>query len=454
MLGKFFGSEFGKGLVAGAAKGFEKGFADDIERTKDNVDRLILTAYEGGVESKKEFDRVYKDNRKIVDQIIANLGGAEGADNPRAIDAAQGLISDQGLDGALKYSENLSNQFQLLGRDPIKSLGLAQRTNHSTPLTADLLTKSTVPPIAIPNIKELAKDADVGIMKFFGEDDYTPSTVESQAKALLRARGIDPNKGDLNLPPALSVKINPLILGMQSNPVNEVIRLQNYLEDNQENMSNDEENMVKDMIQAQQSIINRQSAIKNQRIPGPFSETEEGHYRKFIIGQITDKFKIQVTRNDITGAYITIGEKNQKRALVTKYVNNLIRQLDDAARKGILTKQGNFMTVVSEAIYGNKKLIVLDGQLVTDENENFFGDLDGDGVDDSEILGKGAKKQIGPIDPKKTRSNEEIIKEIRRNGKNTVIGTKAFNELVKNIQDKQKISNLQDAINEANKLIK
>tara|TARA_Y100001972_G_C7585677_1_gene293654 strand:- start:323 stop:982 length:660 start_codon:yes stop_codon:yes gene_type:complete len=219
-------------------------------------------------------------------------------------------------------------------------------------------------------------------------------------------------------------------------------------------MSNDEENMVKDMIQAQQSIINRQSAIKNQRIPGPFSETEEGHYRKFIIGQITDKFKIQVTRNDITGAYITIGEKNQKRALVTKYVNNLIRQLDDAARKGILTKQGNFMTVVSEAIYGNKKLIVLDGQLVTDENENFFGDLDGDGVDDSKILGKGAKKQRDPIDPKKTRSNEEIIKEIRRNGKNTVIGTKAFNELVKNIQDKQNISNLQDAINEANKLIK
>ena len=454
MLGKFFGSEFGKGLVAGAAKGFEKGFADDIERTKDNVDRLVLTSYEGGVEAKKEFDRVYKDNRKIVDQIIANLGGAQGADNPRAIDAAQGLISDQGLDGALKYSENLSNQFQLLNRDPIKSLELGKRTNHSTPLTADLLTKSTVPPVAIPNIKELAKDADVGIMRFFGDDDYTPSTVESQAKALLRARGIDPNKGDLNLPPALSVKINPLILGMQSNPVNEVIRLQNYLEDNQETMSNDEENMVKDMIQAQQSIINRQSAIKNQRIPGPFNDIEEGRYRKFIIGQITDKFKIQVKRNDITGAYITIGEKNEKRDLVTKYVNKLIRQLDDAARKGILSKQGNFMTVISEAIYGNKKLTVLNDELVTDENENFFGDLDGDGVDDSKILGKGAKKQRDPIDPKKTRSNEEIIKEIRRNGKNTVIGTKAFNELVKNIQDKQNISNLQDAINEANKLIK
>jgi len=448
MLGKFFGSEFGKGLIAGAAEGFADQFQDDIDRTKDNVDRLVLESYKGGVESKKEFDKVYKENRKIVDQIVANLGGAEGADNPRAIDAAQGLISDQGLDGALKYSENLSNQFQLLGRDPIKSLGIAQRTNHSTPLTADLLTKSTVPPVAIPNIKELAKDADVGIMKFFGEDDYTASTVESQAKALLRARGIDPNKGDLNLPPALSVKINPLIAGMQNNPVNEIIRLQNYIEDNEDTMTNAEENMVKDMIQAQQSIINRQNKIKSQRIPGPLEEAEENNYRKFIIGEITDKFNITVKRNDFTGAYITIGEKNDKRTLVTQYVNKLMRQLDDAARKGILSKQGNFMTVISEAIYGDKKLIVVDGELVTDDQSNFFSE------DDSKILGKGKEKQKGVVGEKQTRSNAEIIKEIRRNGKNTVIGTKAFNELVENIQNTQNIQNLQDAINEANKLIK
>ena len=448
MLGKFFGSEFGKGLVAGAAEGFADQFQDDINRTKDNVDRLVIESYKGGVESKKEFDKVYKENRKIVDQIVANLGGAEGADNPRAIDAAQGLISDQGLDGALKYSENLSNQFQLLGRDPIKSLGIAQRTNHSTPLTADLLTKSTVPPVAIPNIKELAKDADVGIMKFFGEDDYTASTVESQAKALLRARGIDPNKGDLNLPPALSVKINPLIAGMQNNPVNEIIRLQNYIEDNEDTMTNTEENMVKDMIQAQQSIINRQNKIKSQRMPGPLEEAEENNYRKFIIGEITDKFNITVKRNDFTGAYITIGEKNNKRTLVTQYVNNLMRQLDDAARKGILSKQGNFMTVISEAIYGDKKLIVVDGELVTDDQSNFFSE------DDSKILGKGKEKQKGVVGEKQTRSNAEIIKEIRRNGKNTVIGTKAFNELVENIQNTQNIPNLQDAINEANKLIK
>jgi len=447
MLGKFFGSEFGKGLVAGAAKGFEKGFADDIERTKDNVDRLVLTAYEGGVESKKEFDKVYKENRKIVDKIIANLGGAQGADNPRAVDAAQGLIADQGLDGALAYSENLSGQFQLLGRDPIKSLGLAQRTNHSTPLTADLLTKSTVPPVAIPNIKELAKSADVGIMKFFGDDDYTPSTVESQAKALLRARGIDPNKGDLNLPPALSVKIDPLIAGMQNNPVNEIIRLQNYLEDNEDTMDTATENKVKDMIQAQQSIINRQNAIKNQRVPGPLNETEEGHYRKFIIGEITDKFNIKVKRNDFTGAYISIGEKNSKRALVIQYVNNLIRQLGDAATKGILSKQGNFMTVVSEAIYGDKKLIVVDGELVTDDTNKFFSE------DDSKILSKGTNP-IKPVIEGKTKTNAQLIQEIKdAGGKNTTQGTKLFNELVDNIMKNKKIQ-FRSAQSEALNLLK
>ena len=450
MLGKFFGSEFGKGLVAGAAEGFAEGFEDDIDRTKDNVDRLVLESYKGGVESKKEFDRVYKDNRKIVDQIIANLGGAQGADNPRAIDAAQGLISDQGLDGALKYSENLSNQFQLLGRDPIKSLGLAQRTNHSTPLTADLLTKSTVPPVAIPNIKELAKDADVGIMKFFGDDDYTSSTVESQAKALLRARGIDPNKGDLNLPPALSVKINPLIAGMQNNPVNEIIRLQNYIEDNQETMSNDEENMVKDMIKAQQSIINRQNKIKSQRVPGPLEEAEEANYRKFIIGQITNKFNIRVKRNDFTGAYETIGEKNDKRALVTQYVNNLMRQLNDAAIKGILSNQGNFNTVISEAIYGDKKLIVVDGELVTDDQSTFFK------KEDADILGKGATEQKGVLDNNKTetKTTSQLVQEIKNvGGKNNQAGTKLFNELVETIM-KNKKTQFRSAQAEALELIK
>ena len=32
----------------------------------------------------------------------------------------------------------------------------------------------------------------------------------------MRARGIDPEKGDLNLPPAVAVKIDPLVAGIAS----------------------------------------------------------------------------------------------------------------------------------------------------------------------------------------------------------------------------------------------
>ena len=43
-LGKALGldSEFGKGLIGGAATALDKGFQDDISRTKDNVDNLVL----------------------------------------------------------------------------------------------------------------------------------------------------------------------------------------------------------------------------------------------------------------------------------------------------------------------------------------------------------------------------------------------------------------------------
>ena len=92
---------------------------------------------------------------------------------------------------------------------------MAKKVNHSTPLSADLLTKSTVPAITIPDFQELTKGADVGIMRFFGDKDYTPNLIETRAKNLMRARGIDPNKGDLDLPPAVAIKIDPLIAGMK-----------------------------------------------------------------------------------------------------------------------------------------------------------------------------------------------------------------------------------------------
>ena len=389
MLGKFFGSEFGKGLVAGAAKGFEKGFADDIERTKDNVDRLVLTSYEGGVEAKKEFDRVYKDNRKIVDQIIANLGGAEGADNPDAIYAAQGLIADQTLTGALEYSEKLKKHYQDYNYDPIEMLQMGKKTNHSTPMTADLLTKSTVPAISIPDIKELAKGADVGIMKFFGEKDYTAGTVDTRAKSLLRARGIDINKTDLDLPPAVSVKIDPLIAGMKSNPIDEKIRLQ-VMYENADKTDVNRMALLKNMMNVQNSIINRIRKEKETRLPGPLNDTEAKYYGNLAVKAMLDRFNIRADSNT-RGEYIMNKVKAEKRNLILKYQGIILDKIKDGAVKGLLGKQGNFYTEVINAIANDKNLVVVDGLFTTGDTSLFESkDLDvlNKGIDPLKKLGK------------------------------------------------------------------
>ena len=449
LFSNLFGGEFAKGLVAGTAKGLEKGFADDIERTKNNVDNLVIESYKGAVESKKEFDRIYKENRKIVDQIIANLGGEQGADNKDAIYAAQGLIADQGLDGALKYSENLVSAFNFTGTPPIKNLQMGKRTNHSTPLTADLLTKSTAPAITIPDFQELTKGADVGIMRFFGDKDYTPNLIETRAKNLMRARGIDPNKGDLDLPPAVAIKIDPLIAGMQTNPVNEVIRLQNFLADNKD-MSSETEARVKNMINVQQNIIDRQNKLKTQRAPGPFNEAEAKEYMKFITDQIVSAFDINVKRNDFTGAYVSIGDKNKKNKLVMNYVNKIMVTLNDAAKKGTLTKQGNFMTIVSQAILANKKLVDVNGVLTTVDDDVIFNQTDFD------TLKKKTTSQLPPPGSGNlsTMSQSQLVSTIKSLQSNTPKRTKAMDALVKLIIQNRKAQGTPVGYNEAMNIAK
>ena len=67
-LGKTLGlnSEFGKGLIGGLASSVDKGIQDDMKRTQDNVDNLVVETYKGAVENKKEFDKMYKDNKKLL----------------------------------------------------------------------------------------------------------------------------------------------------------------------------------------------------------------------------------------------------------------------------------------------------------------------------------------------------------------------------------------------------
>ena len=52
-LGKSLGlsSSFGQGLVGGFAKAVDVSIQDDMKRTQDNIDNLVIETYKGAVES-------------------------------------------------------------------------------------------------------------------------------------------------------------------------------------------------------------------------------------------------------------------------------------------------------------------------------------------------------------------------------------------------------------------
>lgn len=70
LFSNLFGGEFAKGLVTGTAKGLERGFADDIERTKNNVDNLVIESYKGAVESKKNLTEYIKRTEKLLIRLL------------------------------------------------------------------------------------------------------------------------------------------------------------------------------------------------------------------------------------------------------------------------------------------------------------------------------------------------------------------------------------------------
>ena len=116
-LGKSLGldTDFGKGLIGGVAKSAAEGIREDRKRTQDNIDNLVIETYKGAVESKKEFDKMYKENKKIVENIAANMGGEQGIKHPQALQAAQTLINLKGIDGAFELAQDYNKAFRMYG---------------------------------------------------------------------------------------------------------------------------------------------------------------------------------------------------------------------------------------------------------------------------------------------------------------------------------------------------
>ena len=227
-LGKSLGldTDFGKGLVGGIAKSAAEGIREDRKRTQDNIDNLVIETYKGAVESKKDFDKMYKENKKVIENIAANMGGDEGINHPEALRAAQTLINQQGIDGAFELAQKYNKIYNHTGKHPTKSL-LGDQTGKSTPISLSALTKSTITPIAIPDPSQLGESTAVGLMKlpFFGGAKRASKDINDRAMALLEARGIDVNEQTIDIPPALKGNIDPVILGMRDNPTEEKARL-------------------------------------------------------------------------------------------------------------------------------------------------------------------------------------------------------------------------------------
>ena len=389
-LGKALGldSEFGKGLVAGTAKGLDVGFKDQIKRTKDNIDNLVNVSYQGAVEDQKRYNKDLKNNKETIDQIIANVGGDKGASHPRAVDAAQTLIKQYGgLKGALSYSENLLNMSKFSGEHPISILELGERTNNNNPLSAMALAKSTVDPVVLPDVGALGKDAAVGIMKldFFGGGDFAEKEISTRAAALLKARGINIDETEMDLPPALKANIDPLIVGMRANTTEEKARLHimhNRL-DKKDPEYNTKSARILDMIK---NINNIEKDMKSP-IAG-LSDTSIKSNFNFLEREITQQhFGTDGLKTNDLGQYIGPNVKIEQLKVIKRHAAYYVNKMNQAARMQKVTsaEAGSILTKIREAVEKGKQVIIGEDGKVYISTESIFNQSGYEG--DKAILG-------------------------------------------------------------------
>ena len=434
-LGKALGldSEFGKGLIAGTATGFAEGFEDDIKRSKDNVDNLLAISYKGAVADKKRRDQELKANKEIIDEIVGNLSVSQSKDKQSVLEATRGLIDKYNLKGALQYSQNLKTQWAKTNRDPFDAIEIGERTNHSTPLSAELLSESITDPITIPDIQQMAKNANVGIMKVFGSTDEKVERIGNRAKDMIKAYGIDINANNLDLPPAAKVNISPLIMGTLDNPVHEIIRIQNYLEVNKDTITPKEEKLALSMLDAQRAIINTDRKIREARIPKPLDRAEYRAFRLGVLELFGQELNFKASYDEKKEKYVTLGLQKEKEEVVFKYVNDLMDKIDDAAKAGAVGAKQNTMRIIQESIFGNKALTLVDGILTTDSTTKLFSD------EDARILGMSTRPLV--VNNTRTGNNNnnivanldsqklDLIRIVKEKGFNSPEGTEAVDAL-------------------------
>jgi hypothetical protein len=395
-LGKALGlnKQFAEGLVGGFAKSVDVGIQEDMKRTQDNIDNLVIETYKGAVESKKEFDKMYKENKKLVENIAANLGGDQGVQHPQALQAAQTLINLKGLDGAFKVAQDYNKAFRFYGKDPIKSL-LADETGDVTPITLSALTKSTVTPVSMPDITELGKSAPVGFMKsnFLGPAQDASSEITTRAEALIKARGIDVNEQTIELPPAVKGKIDPLILGMKENPIEEKARLITILKNAERDgtLTKEKEADIKSMMDVTEGIIRGLKSKKGMDFNATTSASNK------INESLVGIYNIKQKRNKF-GVYVGADAEASQLKVLDRATRYYLKFVEEATYNGDLEDGNSNFLKINEAIATNKQLI---GVTI---NGKYTIQI----VEDSELLDAESRKILNPNDPK-TPDPKQII---------------------------------------------
>lgn len=430
-LGKSLGlnRQFVEGLAGGFASSVDKGIQEDMKRTQDNVDNLVVETYKGAVESKKEFDKMYKENKKLVENIAANMGGEEGINHPQALQAAQTLINLKGLDGAFEIAQDYNKAFRFYGKHPTKSL-LADETGNSTPITLSALTKSTVTPIAMPDISELGKSAPVGFMKsnFFGPSQDVSSEVSSRAEALIKARGIDVNEETIELPTALKGKIDPLILGMKENPVEEKARLLTILgnADRDGTLTKEKEADIKSMIDVTEGIIRGLKSKKGMDFNATTSASNK------INESLVGVYNIKQKRNKF-GVYVGADAQENQIKILDKATRYYLKFVEEATFNGDLEDGNSNFLKINEAIATNKQLI---GVTI---NGKYTIQI----VEDSEFLDAESRKILNPKDTKqldpKQKLEEKKIKDISTLSPSQIVGEVKNLPNVKSLNSKTRV---------------
>ena len=282
------------------------------------------------------------------------MGGEQGINHPQALQAAQTLINLKGLDGAFTVAQDYNKAFRMYGKHPTKSL-LADETGNGTPITLSALTKSTVAPMAIPNASKLGESANVGFMKmdFFGGKDSSSSEITTRAQALIKARGIDINEQTIELPPALKGKIDPLVLGIKENPLEEKARLVTMLANAEKDgtLTPEKEANIKSMIDITEGIaksLRTKKGLDYLTLDRIESKTEE---------TLTGIYDIKQKRNPY-GIYTGADTKIKQQELLNsskKYYTDFINR---ASFEGGDLRDGNEnFRKINDAIVRNKKLV-------------------------------------------------------------------------------------------------